>query len=122
MATFHPTSPNSSAKATSLTIGAEMRNEKVTPKGTPAERRPMNTGTAEQEQNGVTTRSSVAGTFPIPSRRPASRARVRSVEKKQRTIPMRKADQRQQQKHHRYALQEDGDGLSRMAAPFHRKQ
>ena len=35
-ATFHPNSPNSSVSATSLTIGAEIRNEKVTPSGTPA--------------------------------------------------------------------------------------
>jgi hypothetical protein len=35
-ATFQPNMPNSRASATSLTIGAEIRKEKVTPSGTPA--------------------------------------------------------------------------------------
>jgi hypothetical protein len=35
-ATFQPNIPNSRASATSLTIGAEIRKEKVTPSGTPA--------------------------------------------------------------------------------------
>ena len=35
-AIFQPNRPNSRASATSLTIGAEIRNEKVTPSGTPA--------------------------------------------------------------------------------------
>ena len=64
--------------ATSLTIGAEIRNEKVTPRGTPACTKPMNSGTAEQEQNGVTMPSVAAMTLAAPSLRPASRARVRS--------------------------------------------
>ena len=38
-----------------MTIGAAIRNEKVTPSGTPAETKPTNKGTAEQEQNGVKT-------------------------------------------------------------------
>jgi hypothetical protein len=33
-------------------MGAEIRKEKVTPSGTPADRKPMNSGTAEQEQKG----------------------------------------------------------------------
>jgi hypothetical protein len=37
-----------------LTIGADIRNEKVTPSGTPASTKPINNGTAEHEQNGVT--------------------------------------------------------------------
>ncbi len=45
---------NSRPSATSFTIGAAIRNEKVTPSGTPAETKPMNSGTAEQEQKGVT--------------------------------------------------------------------
>ncbi len=82
--------PNSSTRATSLTIGAEIRNEKVTPIGTPAERKPMNSGTAEQEQNGVTMPSDAARTLPTPSRLPDSSARVRSGEKKVWTMPITK--------------------------------
>ena len=70
-----------------MTIGAEMRNENVTPSGTPAVTNPMNRGTAEQEQNGVTTPSSAASRLPADSRRPASIARVRSGVKKVRTMP-----------------------------------
>ena len=54
-------------RATSLTIGEEMRNEKVTPNGTPASTNPIKRGTAEQEQNGVTIPSSAASMFPINS-------------------------------------------------------
>ena len=53
-AIFQPNRANSSASATSFTIGAEIRKENVTPSGTPACTKPMNSGTAEQEQNGVT--------------------------------------------------------------------
>ncbi len=77
-ATFQPNMPNSSVSATSLTMGAEIRNEKVTPSGTPACTKPMNSGTAEQEQNGVTMPSNAAMTLATPSDRPASSARVRS--------------------------------------------
>ena len=77
-ATFQPNRPNSSVSATSLTIGAEIRNEKVTPSGTPACTKPMNSGTAEHEQNGVTTPRLAAMTLAAPSARPASMARVRS--------------------------------------------
>ena len=87
-ATFQPTRPNSSPSATSFTIGAEIRNEKVTPSGTPALTKPMNSGTAEQEQNGVTMPSVAASTLPTPSRLPARSARVLSGEKKLRTTPM----------------------------------
>jgi len=37
-----------------LTIGADIKNEKVTPSGTPASTKPINNGTAEHEQKGVT--------------------------------------------------------------------
>ena len=77
-AIFQPNSANSSVSAISFTIGAEIRKENVTPSGTPACTKPMNSGTAEQEQNGVTMPSSAAITLPTPSCRPASRARVRS--------------------------------------------
>ena len=71
-----------------MTIGAAIRNEKVTPSGTPAETKPTNKGTAEQEQNGVTTPSAAAAILANPSRLPARSARVRSGEKKLRTTPM----------------------------------
>ena len=41
-----------------------MRNENVTPSGTPAVTKPMKSGTAEQEQNGVATPKSAASTLP----------------------------------------------------------
>lgn len=46
------------------------------PNGTPAESRPMNKGTAEQEQKGVTMPRRAASTLPTPVRLPASRARA----------------------------------------------
>src|SRR5665811_102630 len=77
-ATLQPNMPNNSVSATSLTMGAEIRNEKVTPSGTPACTKPMNKGTAEQEQNGVTMPNDAAITLATPSVLPASKARVRS--------------------------------------------
>ena len=59
-------------------MGAEIRKENVTPSGTPACTNPMKSGTAEQEQNGVTTPKLAAMTLATPSVRPASNARVRS--------------------------------------------
>ncbi len=64
-----------------------MRNENVTPSGTPVVTKPMNSGTAEQEQNGVTTPSMAASTLPSVSRLPARMRRVRSGVKNERTIP-----------------------------------
>ena len=86
-ATFQPNKPNSSTSATSFTIGAETRNENVTPSGTPVVTKPMNSGTAEQEQNGVTMPSNAASTLPVDSRRPDSIRRVRSGVKNDRTMP-----------------------------------
>jgi hypothetical protein len=40
---------NNNVKATSLTIGAEIKNENVTPNGTPACTKPINNGIAEHE-------------------------------------------------------------------------
>ena len=51
-----------------MTIGEEIRKEKVTPSGTPDSTKPMNSGTAEQEQNGVTMPSRAAMTLPTYSR------------------------------------------------------
>ena len=50
----------------------------------------MNSGTAEQEQNGVTTPRLAAMTLATPSLRPASRARVRSGVKYELTMPITK--------------------------------
>ena len=47
--------------ATSFTIGDAIRKLIVTPSGTPAATNPMNAGTAEHEQNGVTTPESGRG-------------------------------------------------------------
>jgi hypothetical protein len=50
-------------------MGEEMRKEKVTPRGTPPSIKPMNKGTAEQEQKGVTTPRREAKILPINLRR-----------------------------------------------------
>ncbi len=61
-----------------MTIGLLIRNANVTPIGMPASTKPMNSGTAEQEQNGVTipkpAAPTVAGRVPWPARA----ARIRS--------------------------------------------
>ena len=71
-------------------MGAEIRKEKVTPSGTPAVTKPMNSGTAEQEQKGVTMPSSAAMTLPAASRLPARIRRARSAVKYERTTPTTK--------------------------------
>ena len=49
------------------TIGDDIRNEKVTPTGSPALVKPINRGIDEHEQNGVTVPSSAAMQLaPIP--------------------------------------------------------
>ena len=53
----------------------------------PVVTKPINSGTAEQEQNGVTMPSSAASTLPVDSRRPESIRRVRSGVKNDRTMP-----------------------------------
>jgi hypothetical protein len=54
------------------TIGEEIRNENVTPTGSPADVKPMNSGIEEQEQKGVTVPSRAATTFaPTPWNRPS---------------------------------------------------
>jgi len=48
-------------------MGEDMRNEKVTPKGRPADVKPIKRGMEEHEQNGVTVPSIAAIAFaPIP--------------------------------------------------------
>ena len=74
----HPKRLNSIPSAISFTSGLAIRNESVTPIGTPAATKPMKAGTALQEQNGVATPSPAAATLANPSRLPPSSARVRS--------------------------------------------
>ena len=77
-----PKSPNRSTRATSLTIGEEMRKLKVTPRGMPASTKPMNSGQAEQEQKGVTTPRRAASTWATKRFLPARKRLVRSGGKK----------------------------------------
>jgi hypothetical protein len=50
-------------KLPTSTIGEDIRNEKVTPRGSPALVNPMNSGIEEQEQKGVTVPKSAAIQF-----------------------------------------------------------
>jgi hypothetical protein len=59
-ATFHPKILISRTSEPRSTIGEEIRNENVTPSGSPALVNPMNSGIEEQEQNGVTVPSKAA--------------------------------------------------------------
>jgi len=68
-------------------MGAAIKNEKVTPRGTPAVTNPINNGTAEQEQNGVTIPKRAAITLPANSLFPERKARVFSGVKKLLMIP-----------------------------------
>ena len=61
-----------------MTIGAETRKANVTPSGTPASTKPMKSGTAEQEQKGVTTPKRAAPVAPATTLRPASVCRTLS--------------------------------------------
>ena len=64
--------------ATSFTSGEAIRNDRVTPIGTPAETNPMNAGTALHEQNGLTTPAPPrARSQHPPGARPAGRGCVR---------------------------------------------
>ena len=54
MATLVPKMLISSTRLPKSTIGEEIRKEKVTPRGSPALVKPMNSGMDEQEQKGVT--------------------------------------------------------------------
>jgi hypothetical protein len=64
VAIFQPNNEYKSTNAISLTIGEVIRKENVTPNGTPDSTKPINIGTVEQEQNGETTPSNEAITFP----------------------------------------------------------
>jgi hypothetical protein len=70
-----------------LIIGDAIRNENVTPNGTPDSTKPKNKGIAEQEQNGVTIPNIEARTLPVKSDLPSSAFLVLSGEKYDRIIP-----------------------------------
>ncbi len=67
--------------ATSFMTGDEMRKANVTASGSPDSTKPMKSGTAEHEQNGVTTPKSAARTVPANSPLPTSAALTRCGEK-----------------------------------------
>ena len=72
----------SSTRLPRSTMGEEIRKEKVTPRGSPALVKPINSGMDEQEQKGVTVPSRAATQFaPRPRKRPRIRF-VRSGGKK----------------------------------------
>jgi hypothetical protein len=78
-------------------MGEAMRNANVTPSGTPASRNPMNSGTAEHEQKGVTIPKPAAAAVPATALRPARARRTRSGDTKERrndtrvTMPVRRS-------------------------------
>ena len=60
MAIFAPKMLMSSTRLPKSTMGEEIRNENVTPRGRPALVKPMNSGMEEHEQTGVTVPSRAA--------------------------------------------------------------
>lgn len=64
---FKPNKPTKSPIATSLTKGEVIKKAKVTPKGMPPLTKPMNKGTDEQEQKGVTTPKRLAIRYSSPN-------------------------------------------------------
>jgi len=80
-ATLNPNIPNNKITATSFIIGAAIKNENVTPNGTPDSTKPKNNGIAEHEQKGVTMPSIDAKTFPVKVDFPSSIFLVCSGEK-----------------------------------------
>jgi len=80
--------PTSSTAATSLIIGLAIRKEKVMPSGMPASTKPMNSGTDEQEQNGVTAPSEMARTLASHGGLLRTYSRTRSGLRIARSIPI----------------------------------
>ncbi len=68
----------------------DTRKEKVTPNGMPVSTKPMKSGTALQEQNGVTIPSAEASTLPMPTRLPLNNCCARSALKKVRSTVIAK--------------------------------
>ena len=65
MAILAPKNDIKSINDAKSTIGEEIRKEKVTPKGNPAEVNPIKIGILEQLQNGVIVPSSAPSIFPF---------------------------------------------------------
>ena len=86
-----------------------MRNANVTPSGTPASTKPMNSGTAEQEQNGVMMPNPAAAVAPTTTLRPASVRRTRSGDTNERRKLTSGDDADQQQQHLGQVEQEERD-------------
>ena len=63
---FQPNMPIKRAKATSFTRGDVIKKENVTPNGIPPCTNPINKGTDEQEQKGVTAPNIDANKFSRP--------------------------------------------------------
>ena len=93
-----------------------MRKASVTPTGMPACRKPMKSGTAEHEQNGVTTPKSAAETVPDHDAPTGQRGtdplggHIRAQEADQRH------DAQQEQQHLGHVVEEEGHGLAERAA------
>ena len=98
-----------------MTIGELMRKAKVTPSGMPASTKPMKSGTAEQEQNGVTMPNEAAAAEPATVPRPASADRTFSGGKKPRISVTTVMMPEQEQQHLGHVEQEEGDRLAEVA-------
>ena len=66
MVVFIPNKPTNNPIATSLTKGEVIKKEKVTPNGIPPLTKPINNGTDDQEQKGVTTPKRLATRYSSP--------------------------------------------------------
>ena len=66
MVVLSPNKPTNKPMATSFTKGEVIKKEKVTPKGIPPLTKPINKGTDEQEQKGVTTPKRLAIKYSKP--------------------------------------------------------
>src|SRR5208283_5555450 len=87
---FQPNMPTSIITPTSFINGAAIKNEKVTPSGMPLSTKPMKRGMAEHEQKGVMIPNVLANTFPTNKGLPSNAFLVFSGEKNDRTIPIKK--------------------------------
>ena len=92
----------------------------MTPSGTPALTKPMNSGTAEQEQNGVTDaehRSQyIADALALSRKKDAG---LLGGEKTAHDAHA-KHDQREQHQHLRRVIREEADGLAQLASGLDR--
>ena len=99
-----------------------MRKANVTPSGIPASTKPMKSGTAEQEQNGVTMPNDAAATVPVRRPRPARAARTRSGGKKPRISVTTVMMPRSSSSDLGHVEQEEGDGLAKVGSALEPKR